>query len=144
MPYLKGWIQKIPSNLYFWQAHSSEILPQTYEIIPYLTKFTKHGQLPQKINLFSAKCSFFFPDEKDVHISTHKHQNRATIYIQISVQLQKIWERTNNGPIYLQTGGYVHARVFFNNTGRASPVCVGDLTEPGNITGESAKQLPMF
>lgn len=93
----------------------SEILPQTYEIIPYLTKFTKHGQLPQKINLFSAKCSFFFPDEKDVHISTHKHQNRATIYIQISVQLQKIWERTNNGPIYLQTGD-MYTREYFSTT----------------------------
>lgn len=115
MPYLKGWIHKIPSNLYFWQAHSSEILPQTYKIIPYLTKLTKHGQLPQKINLFSAKCSFFFPDEKDVHISTHKHQNRATIYIQISVQLQKIWERTNNGPIYLQTGD-MYTREYFSTT----------------------------
>lgn len=104
----------------------SEILPQTYEIIPYLTKFTKHGQLPQKINLFSAKCSFFFPDEKDLRTASENlGENQQWAYL-----------FTNRG--------YVHARVFFNNTGRASPVCVGDLTEPGNITGESAKQLPMF
>lgn len=144
MPYLKGWIQKIPSNLYFWQAHSSEIFPQTYEIIPYLTKLTKHGQLPQKINQFSAKRPFFFPDEKDVHISTHTSTRTELQYTYRSPYSFRKSGREPTMGLSIYKREYVHARVFFNNTGRASPVCVGDLTEPGNITGESAKQLPMF
>lgn len=41
---------RIFTPTYFWQeAHSSEIPSQTYEITPYPTKLTKHGQeLPHK------------------------------------------------------------------------------------------------
>lgn len=78
-----------------------------------------------------------------IYLHTQAPEQSYNIHTDLHTASENLGE--NQQWAYLFTNrGYVHARVFFNNTGRASPVCVGDLTEPGNITGESAKQLPMF
>lgn len=78
-----------------------------------------------------------------IYLHTQAPKQSYNIHTDLHTASENLGE--NQQWAYLFTNrGYVHARVFFNNTDRASPVCVGDLTEPGNITGESAKQLPMF
>lgn len=94
----------------------SEILPQTYEIIPYLTKFTKHGQLPQKINLFSATCSFFFPDEKDVHISTHTSTREELQYTYRSPYSFRKSGREPTMGLSIYKQGDMYTREYFSTT----------------------------
>lgn len=141
MPYLRGW----KSPPYISDKHTQKWNSSTNlrnhsvpnEIYKTWTTASKNKSVQRKMFLLLSRW------KRRTYIYTQAPEQSYNIHTDLRTASENLGE--NQQWAYLFTNrGYVHARVFFNNTGRASPVCVGDLTEPGNITGESAKQLPMF